>query len=47
VEIASQIEPASAWRKMMDAGMQIDEIHREGGGLEDFYMAVTEAKEAA
>ena len=47
VEITSQIEPATAWRKMMDAGMQIDEIHREGGGLEDFYMAVTDAKETA
>ncbi len=47
VEIASAIEPAGAWRKLLDAGLRIDEIHREGGGLEELYMAVTEAKEAA
>lgn len=47
VEITSAIEPASAWRKLLDAGLRIDEIHREGGGLEELYMAVTEAKEAA
>ena len=47
VEIASHIEPASAWRKLLDAGIRIDEIHREGGGLEELYLAVTEAKEAA
>ncbi|MBI3343792.1 MAG: ABC transporter ATP-binding protein [Gammaproteobacteria bacterium] len=47
VEIASHIEPAGAWRKLLDAGLRIDEIHREGGGLEELYMAVTEAKEAA
>lgn len=47
VEIASHIEPASAWRKLLDAGLRIAEIHREGGGLEELYMAVTESKEAA
>jgi ABC-2 type transport system ATP-binding protein len=47
VEVATDTEPASAWRKLLDAGMRIDEIHREGGGLEALYMAVTEAKEAA
>lgn len=47
VEIVSTIEPASAWRKLLDAGIRVDEIHREGGGLEELYMAVTEAKEAA
>jgi ABC-2 type transport system ATP-binding protein len=47
VEIASHIEPASAWRKLLDAGIRIDEIHREGGGLEALYLAATEAKEAA
>lgn len=45
VEIPSHIEPASAWRGMMDAGMLIDEIHREGGGLEDLYLTATEVKE--
>ncbi len=47
VEIASHIEPASAWRKLLYSGIRIDEIHREGGGLEELYLAVTEAKEAA
>ncbi len=47
VEIASHIKPAGAWRKLLDAGIRIDEIHREGGGLEELYMSVTEAKEAA
>lgn len=47
VEIASHIEPASAWRKLLDIGIRIDEIHREGGGLEELYMSVTEAKEVA
>ena len=47
VEIASDIEPASAWRQMLDSGIRIDEIHREGGGLEALYLAVTEVKETA
>ena len=47
VEVASHIEPASIWRKLFDAGLRISEIHRVGGGLEELYMAVTEAKEAA
>ena len=47
VEIASHIEPASAWRKLLDVGIQIDEIHREGGGLEELYLSVTEAKEVS
>lgn len=47
VEIASHIEPADAWRKLLDAGLRVDEIQREGGGLEELYMSVTEAKEAA
>jgi ABC-2 type transport system ATP-binding protein len=45
VEIASHVEPANAWRQLLDAGIRIDEIHREGGGLEALYLAVTEAKE--
>jgi ABC-2 type transport system ATP-binding protein len=47
VEIAGHIAPASAWRKLLDAGLRIDEIHREGGGLEDLYLEVTAAKETA
>jgi ABC-2 type transport system ATP-binding protein len=47
VEVASHIDPARTWRKLLDAGVRIDEIHREGGGLEDLYMAVTEVEAAA
>ncbi len=47
VEIASAIEPSNAWSELLSAGIRIEEIHREGGGLEELYMAVTEAKEAA
>ncbi|MDA8258555.1 MAG: ABC transporter ATP-binding protein, partial [Betaproteobacteria bacterium] len=47
VDVASHVEPAGAWRALLDAGVRIDEIHRDGGGLEELYMAVTEAKEAA
>lgn len=47
VEVASHVGPACAWRALLDAGVRIDEIHREGGGLEELYMAVTETKEAA
>jgi hypothetical protein len=47
VEIASHIEPASAWRRLLDAGIRINEIHREDGGLEALYLRVTEAKGTA
>jgi ABC-2 type transport system ATP-binding protein len=47
VAIAPHIEPASAWRRLLDTGIRIDEIHRQGGGLEAIYLAVTEEKEAA
>jgi ABC-2 type transport system ATP-binding protein len=47
VEIASTIEPSSAWANLLNSGIRIEEIHREGGGLEELYMAVTAAKEAA
>jgi ABC-2 type transport system ATP-binding protein len=47
VEITSRMAPASAWRALLDAGLRVDEIRREGGGLEELYLSVTEAKEAA
>ncbi len=40
-------DPANAWRSLIDAGWRIEEIHREGGGLEDLYMSVTEGGEAS
>jgi ABC-2 type transport system ATP-binding protein len=47
LEIASDIEPATVWRKLLDAGLRINEIHREGGELEALYLDATAAKEAA
>jgi ABC-2 type transport system ATP-binding protein len=47
VELPARVEPARVWRKLLDAGVRVDEIHRAGGGLEELYLAVTEAKEAA
>jgi ABC-2 type transport system ATP-binding protein len=47
VAIASHLEPANAWRKLLDAGIRIDEIQRQGGGLEALYLEATAAKEAA
>jgi ABC-2 type transport system ATP-binding protein len=47
VEIASSIEPFSAWRGLLDTGLRISEIQREGGGLEELYLSVTETEEVA
>ena len=47
VEVSSRVEPAGTWRALLDAGVRVDEIHREGGGLEELYLAATETKEAA
>ena len=41
-----QGDPATAWRSLLDAGWRIEEIHREGGGLEELYLSVTETREA-
>jgi ABC-2 type transport system ATP-binding protein len=47
VEIGNNIDPANAWHKLLDGGLPVTEIQREGGGLEELYLSVTEQKEAA
>lgn len=46
LRLAGGSEPARCWRTLLDAGWRIEEIHQEGGGLEDLYLSVTEAGEA-
>ena len=46
VEIVGHADPASTWRHLFELGWQVDEIQREGGGLEDLYLTVTESTEA-
>jgi len=42
VDLHRERAPDAVWRDLMAAGWQIQEIHREGGGLEDLYFALTE-----
>jgi ABC-2 type transport system ATP-binding protein len=46
VELSGAGDPATAWRELLDSGLRVEEIHQEGGGLEELYLAVTETKEA-
>lgn len=41
IELAADLMPAEAWLRLMEAGFRILEIHREGGGLEELYLAAT------
>jgi ABC-2 type transport system ATP-binding protein len=45
VEIAAHHDPAGIWRRLFELGWQVEEIRREGGGLEELYLAATESKE--
>ena len=38
--------PAAAWRELVLQGWPIAEIRRDGGGLEDLYLALTERRPA-
>jgi ABC-2 type transport system ATP-binding protein len=42
VELDPGLAPHDAWRELMFLGWPVTEIRREGGGLEDFYLSVTE-----
>ena len=44
VEIAGISKPAEAWQHLLNTGVAINEIHREGGGLEELYLSVTQTK---
>lgn len=45
IEIVGSHDPASIWRHLFEEGWRIEEIQREGGGLEDLYLAVTKSAE--
>lgn len=38
--------PDAAWRELLFSGWPIAEIRREGGGLEDLYLTLTERRAA-
>ncbi len=42
VEVAASLTPEKAWRELLFMGWPIAEIAREGGGLEDLYLSLTE-----
>ena len=46
VELSGAGDPATAWRELLDSGLRVEEIHQEGGGLEELYLAATETREA-
>jgi len=43
VDLAPRTDPAEMWRTLMFAGWPILEIHRDAGGLEARYLALTES----
>lgn len=45
VEVAADMGASRAWEGLLNAGLQIIEIHEEGGGLEDLYLAATATPE--
>ena len=46
IELDPILAPHDAWRELMFLGWQVTEIRREGGGIEDFYLSVTERSAA-
>ncbi len=42
VDVDPGVRPDAAWRELMLTGWPINEIRREGGGLESLYLALTE-----
>ncbi len=46
VDLNSAVMPDAAWRELLFSGWPIAEIRREGGGLEDLYLTLTERRAA-
>jgi ABC-2 type transport system ATP-binding protein len=46
VNLDPAITPDAAWRELLFRGWPIAEIHREGGGLEELYLTLTERRAA-
>jgi ABC-2 type transport system ATP-binding protein len=46
VELSPEIDPQTAWRELLFLGWPITEVRREGGGIEDLYLSLTEGRAA-
>jgi ABC-2 type transport system ATP-binding protein len=46
VELSPTVTPDAAWRELLFRGWPIAEIRRQGGGLEDLYLSLTERRAA-
>jgi ABC-type multidrug transport system ATPase subunit len=46
IDLDPAIPPQKAWRELLLRGWPIAEIRRDGGGLEDFYLSLTERRAA-
>jgi ABC-2 type transport system ATP-binding protein len=46
VDLKPAVTPDAAWRELLFRGWPIAEIRREGGGLEDLYLTLTERRAA-
>jgi ABC-2 type transport system ATP-binding protein len=46
IDLAPGVAPERAWRKLLEMGWPIVEIRREGSGLEDIYLELTERSAA-
>ena len=46
VDLDPDVKPDAAWRELLFRGWPISEIRREGGGLEDLYLTLTERRAA-
>ena len=46
IDLEPGVAPAQAWRELLQRGWPIIEIRREGGGLEDVYLGLTERSAA-
>ena len=47
VDISPDVRPDTIWRMLLASGLDIVEIHSEGGGLEELYLSITETEVAA
>jgi ABC-2 type transport system ATP-binding protein len=46
VDLDPSTQPDLAWRELLFRGWPIAEIRREGGGLEDLYLTLTDRRAA-
>ena len=46
VDLSPEIDPPTAWRELLFKGWPVTEIRREGGGIEELYLNLTERSTA-